>query len=578
MKRSVRDLLGSLPSSGTAPKAVASLAPIALVLSAGTLSIASLYQQYSFISKEIQGTHDIQYLIHLKTIVKESRGLRQFPGDLPGQDLFVHSQDPLYHGHGDAHQESSASEPEGAALGGEVISALVARNREEVAQALSSLRWLEIRRRYGFHREDVKVDLVTQTDSEDFDLAEDFQRYTNRISELNEYFALVADQSNLILDPEIDTFYLMSLTTLTLPSIVDLIAEARGKRIGYDLRGSATQKQRDENEQDFVRLSNLLDFQLGNLNRTINILGYSSPGSYKSLEIDRLELVDKVNNLAFALRTKQGSGFDVAVSNWNESAEMIAFLQEIQFNGISILRAKLQERRKDLAVKIGMISLLVLSGILLIYYINNRLFGRLADALADIRELANTDALTKLLSRRSLPYLYKRSMASDSLESGGLGICLLDIDFFKAFNDTYGHLEGDDALVKVATILKDSLLRQTDYAFRFGGEEFLILFAAANEKKFEYFLQSIRRNVENLQIKHSASDVSDYLTVSMGGVFIPHRSTNLELELALLQADRELYKVKASSRNATSVVTLTDALQSDLKREIDADQDRRLAD
>ena len=169
-------------------------------------------------------------------------------------------------------------------------------------------------------------------------------------------------------------------------------------------------------------------------------------------------------------------------------------------------------------------------------------------------------------------------MASDSLESGGLGICLLDIDFFKAFNDTYGHLEGDDALVKVATILKDSLLRQTDYAFRFGGEEFLILFAAANEKKFEYFLQSIRRNVENLQIKHSASDVSDYLTVSMGGVFIPHRSTNLELELALLQADRELYKVKASSRNATSVVTLTDALQSDLKREIDADQDRRLAD
>ena len=166
-------------------------------------------------------------------------------------------------------------------------------------------------------------------------------------------------------------------------------------------------------------------------------------------------------------------------------------------------------------------------------------------------------------------------MAANTLDSGGLGICLFDIDFFKRYNDSYGHLQGDDALVKVATFLKDSLLRQTDYAFRYGGEEFLIMFAASSEKKFEYFLQTIRRGVVNLQIEHCSSEVSDYLTMSMGGVFIPLKSSDLKLEVVLLQADRELYKVKASSRNAVSIVTLSSAMQSELERELNAERDRR---
>ena len=84
-----------------------------------------------------------------------------------------------------------------------------------------------------------------------------------------------------------------------------------------------------------------------------------------------------------------------------------------------------------------------------------------------------------------------------------------------------------------------------------------------------------RRGIENLQIEHCSSEVSDYLTVSMGGVFIPHKKTDLELEVILLQEDRELYKVKASSRNAISIVTLSMAMQSDLEQEINADRNRR---
>lgn len=581
MKRFVRNLLESVSSAGPPSRVVASLGPIILVLSAGTLSISSLHRQYTFTSKEIQGTFDIEYLAHLKTALKESRGLRQFEGDLPGQDLILHTQQGILK-HGDAHEhehehhheETAASAIEPVSSAETTIDDLVARNREEVAQSLSSKQWLGIRRRYGFYRGDVKVDLVRRPDSEGFKYSEDFERFTNRINELNEYFALVADRSNLILDPEIDTYYLMSLAASTLPSITDLIAEVRGQRVAYDLRGKGILVS-DDKEAPFVRFSYLLDDQLANLNRTINILGYASPVSYKALEIDRLDLVDKINALSFGIRSKQSLGFAETVKRWNESTQLIAILQDIQFKGISILRMKLEERRRDLIIQIVLISVLLLSGSFLIYFVNNRLFAQLTNALADIKELANTDSLTKLLSRRSLPHLYQRAMAADTLDAGGLGICLFDIDFFKRFNDSYGHLQGDDALVKVATFLKDSLLRQTDYAFRYGGEEFLIMFAAASEKKFEYFLQTIRRGVENLQIEHCSSEVSDYLTVSMGGVFIPHKKSDLELEVALLQADRELYKVKASSRNAVSIITLSRAMQSDLEREINADRDRR---
>ena len=85
-----------------------------------------------------------------------------------------------------------------------------------------------------------------------------------------------------------------------------------------------------------------------------------------------------------------------------------------------------------------------------------------------------------------------------------------------------------------------------------------------------------RRGIENLQIEHCSSEVSDYLTVPMGGVFIPHKTSDLELEVILLQEDRELYKLKASSRNAVSIVTLSSELQSELEREINVERNRRL--
>ncbi|AII49747.1 hypothetical protein KR52_11435 [Synechococcus sp. KORDI-52] len=548
------------------------------------LSINSLRQQYIFTSKEIQGIDDIEFLIHLKTLLKEARGLRQFSATMPGQDLLLHRQSHSHSdwsnklGHSiDKHEHTEHSDPSAEAVSSKniTINSLIAQNRAAVAEILSSREWLSIKRRYGFHRGDIKVELVRQPEDKGFSFEKDFQQYTDRINELDEYFGIVADRSNLILDPEIDTYYLTLLTTSTLPSIADLIALSRGQRVDYDLRKKTSQMNTDKKNEVFLRLSNLLDYQLSSLNRTINILGYASPESYKSLKINRLNLVDKINDLSFGIRSKDSMGFDAAVEHWNESTQLLELLQSIQFNGMSVLRWRLEERRRNIGLEILLISILLLTGSLIIFFVNNRLFGRLANALTDIKMLANTDSLTKLLSRRSLPHLYQRAITGEDSNSEGIGLCIFDVDYFKLFNDNYGHLEGDDALVKVATFVKDSLLRQTDYAFRFGGEEFLIILSSSSLKKFEYFLQSIRRGIENLQIKHKASSTSDYLTVSMGGVYIPQRSSEIKLDVALLQADRELYKVKQSSRNAVSITTLTDKMASELKKELDCNTDRR---
>ena len=119
------------------------------------------------------------------------------------------------------------------------------------------------------------------------------------------------------------------------------------------------------------------------------------------------------------------------------------------------------------------------------------------------------------------------------------------------------------------------MLRETDYAFRNGGEEFLLLFDVSSEKKMNYFMQSNRIGFENLKIEHVGSQIADHLTVFIGGVFISSGFSGLGLDLALLQADREVYKVKNNSRNAVSVVSLDKSMLVGFQQQVAARHDRR---
>lgn len=322
------------------PKNIVSLAPIALVLSAGMLSLGSMVQQYQFTSKEIQGTRDIEFLIHLRTVFKEARDLRQFPPETSVDNISLHylKEGVLDHSQYRRMQGSEETRNDMTQSGAATIATLSDINRRMVADMLSSRQWLEIKRRYGFHLGDIKVDLVRPpSDPENFNQGEDFQRYTDRLEELNEYFYLVADRSNLILDPQLDTHYLMSLTSSVLPDLIDVIAEARGKRVAIDLRsGLKPTEYSILNSFNLEKASTLLEYQLNDLNRVINIISFSAPVAYKSLGIDRLQLVDQIDTLTPVLLDRSVDSELSLIAHWNQSTHLIKFLEDIQTNGINI--------------------------------------------------------------------------------------------------------------------------------------------------------------------------------------------------------------------------------------------------
>ncbi|MBD3824133.1 MAG: GGDEF domain-containing protein [Epsilonproteobacteria bacterium] len=129
-----------------------------------------------------------------------------------------------------------------------------------------------------------------------------------------------------------------------------------------------------------------------------------------------------------------------------------------------------------------------------------------------------TDELTQLYNRRYYNDTIQKAINSAKREKGYIAFVIFDLDFFKQYNDTYGHQAGDAALVKIAAKLKESLLWADDYAFRLGGEEFGIFFRAHNPQDAFRFVDQIRLSFETLQIEHATSTVSNYLTASFGMV------------------------------------------------------------
>ena len=123
---------------------------------------------------------------------------------------------------------------------------------------------------------------------------------------------------------------------------------------------------------------------------------------------------------------------------------------------------------------------------------------------------------------------------------------LLDIDYFKNFNDSYGHIAGDDALRSVSKVVSRSLERPSDFVARYGGEEFVVILPDTDLAGAEYVSKKIMRAIENLKIPNTASEYG-FLSVSIG--LISLQSTDV-LKLDMLElVDRCLYKAKEEGRN-----------------------------
>ncbi|MEN8140849.1 MAG: sensor domain-containing diguanylate cyclase [Thermodesulfobacteriota bacterium] len=165
-----------------------------------------------------------------------------------------------------------------------------------------------------------------------------------------------------------------------------------------------------------------------------------------------------------------------------------------------------------------------------------------------IEKLSNSDGLTGLYNRRFFDALFPRQLKSANRADIMLAFAMLDIDFFKKYNDTYGHLAGDKALQQVAAVLKKIFKREDDYCFRTGGEEFIFLYTVSTKNDAYKLAETVRSSIEGLNIEHAGSSVSPYITASIG-VFIIEPNTQLSMDSIYKSADTLLYHAKNSGRN-----------------------------
>lgn len=172
-----------------------------------------------------------------------------------------------------------------------------------------------------------------------------------------------------------------------------------------------------------------------------------------------------------------------------------------------------------------------------------------------LQNLSFLDGLTRIANRRHFDQELLKESRRAKRKKTPLSLIMLDIDYFKAFNDTYGHLKGDDCLKTVASTLKKTLKRPGDFPARYGGEEFAVVLPNTTDVGVAIIAEELRASIERVGIAHINSLCADYVTVSLGVVtrFSEQAETPDDLILA---ADRALYRSKHEGRNRVSVERL----------------------
>lgn len=164
----------------------------------------------------------------------------------------------------------------------------------------------------------------------------------------------------------------------------------------------------------------------------------------------------------------------------------------------------------------------------------------------ELEKTMNTDSLTKLYNRHFLDenFPYKERYKD-------IGVAMVDIDYYKEFNDTYGHQRGDAVLKKLGKLVRNIFSNKDEYVIRYGGDEFLILILNTDYKNFKKKIEALNRGVYDINIHHATSKCSDRISLSIGGVYSSKKKYREEL---ISIADRELYLCKKiKGRNKYSI-------------------------
>jgi two-component system chemotaxis family response regulator WspR len=177
---------------------------------------------------------------------------------------------------------------------------------------------------------------------------------------------------------------------------------------------------------------------------------------------------------------------------------------------------------------------------------------QLLDTNLVLQRLMNSDGLTGLSNRRHFDEYMELEWRRALREQGQLSLLMIDVDYFKTYNDTFGHLEGDEALRKVATAIRDASARPSDLPARYGGEEFALVLPNTSQGGARLMAEKLRMTVEALKIPHMSPAEGSSLTISIGlSTVIPQTGSNCRDLISA--ADKGLYLAKNNGRNQVGI-------------------------
>ena len=275
------------------------------------------------------------------------------------------------------------------------------------------------------------------------------------------------------------------------------------------------------------------DKQLFHLEENCNYRIYSvykDMGNY-SEALKYLERNHELNNSTSEERNKKYSKYLIDQLEKNKKIEEIK---------------NLKENKENLSITVAILILFIV--FIIIYTINvskkNKEINRL-NAL--FKDLSSTDALTKLRNRRALDEYLAGNWALYKETHIPITFIMIDVDYFKKYNDNYGHQEGDKILQQVAAVIKDCC-RNTDFLARYGGEEFTIVMLQNDKHGAISLIERIQKKIYDLNIKHEYSEVSDRITISFG-ISTAYVGTKKDYNDYIKKADEALYLSKEKGRN-----------------------------
>lgn len=165
-----------------------------------------------------------------------------------------------------------------------------------------------------------------------------------------------------------------------------------------------------------------------------------------------------------------------------------------------------------------------------------------------LEKLVDLDGLTQIPNRRRFDQVFDEEWRRAVRSHSALSLCILDVDYFKQYNDTYGHAKGDQCLRNIAAELESTVQRAGDFIARYGGEEFVLVLPDNEYQQALDCAEKLRDKIAQLMIPHSESQCSEFVTISCGvATMRPDRET--EKSQLFSAADEQLYSAKSRGRN-----------------------------